>query len=57
MTLYVERLTSTLRSEDPGTDTAAAIEAGGTKGWTLISILPLNNEIQLVWDKPDTEQR
>lgn len=52
----VERL-QTLRSENPGDMVTAAIEAGEKAGKTLVNVVPLFDEILLVWANPKREQR
>ncbi len=55
MSIEVERVDP--RGEDPGEKLKTEIERGGVQGWSLINVIPLFNEILLIWDKPDTEQR
>ena len=45
------------RGEVPGEKLKAEIERGGKKGWKLQAVIPLQDEILLVWDKPKTEKR
>lgn len=53
--LHVDRVDP--RGEDPGTKMTDAITQGGARGWKLIQILPMQNEILIVWEKPKTEKR
>lgn len=45
------------RGESPGEKLKIQIELGGSQGKTLTNVIPLFDEILLIWQVPDSEQR